>query len=421
MGGDELKRAGRMLDDRSELSEENLGASVVSLPRGSNQGAMRAYNERLVLSLIRQFGPMPKAAIARATGLSAQTVSVIMRALESDGLLVKGEPVRGQVGQPSIPMGLAENGAFFLGLKVGRGGSEVVLSDFLGEVRQYRREEHKVPSPSGVARFACETIEAFLSELPEAHRDRVAGLGIALPFRMWDWAGDETAETSAALEDWRGYDLVAELSESYDFPIYLCNDASAACSAELVFGSTAKPRDFLYVYVGYFVGGGLVLDNALHTGRSGNAAALASIPVRAPSGEMSPLVDLASLACLEEELGSGSKGAASIWNRSGEWQVPQDALESWLDRAAIGIAQAALAAVCVIDIETVLIDGSMPDEVRGELAERVAREMKKLTAPGIAMPEIQQGTIGYDAKALGAASLPLSHRFLVDRNAFPKD
>ena len=52
--------------------------------RGSNQSGMRAYNERLVLSLIRRSGPTSKAEIARLTGLSAQTVSVIMRALEAD-------------------------------------------------------------------------------------------------------------------------------------------------------------------------------------------------------------------------------------------------------------------------------------------------------------------------------------------------
>ena len=72
---------------------------------GSNQSGMRARNERLVLSILRRQGALPKAEIARKTGLSAQTVSVIMRALEQDGLLEKGEKQRGKVGQPSIPMG----------------------------------------------------------------------------------------------------------------------------------------------------------------------------------------------------------------------------------------------------------------------------------------------------------------------------
>ena len=53
---------------------------------------------------------MAKAEIARATGLSAQTISVIMRGLEEDGLLRRGEPIRGKVGQPSIPMSLDAEG-----------------------------------------------------------------------------------------------------------------------------------------------------------------------------------------------------------------------------------------------------------------------------------------------------------------------
>ena len=93
------------------MNEKNPGVQAdqetVTGIRGSNQSGMRAHNERLVLSILRRLGPMAKADIARMTGLSAQTVSVIMRALETDGLLAKGEPVRGRVGQPSVPMGLA--------------------------------------------------------------------------------------------------------------------------------------------------------------------------------------------------------------------------------------------------------------------------------------------------------------------------
>ncbi|MGN6450900.1 MAG: winged helix-turn-helix transcriptional regulator, partial [Brucella intermedia] len=50
--------------------------------RGSNQIGVRAYNERLVLALVRRHGALARADIARLTGLSAQTVSVIIRALE---------------------------------------------------------------------------------------------------------------------------------------------------------------------------------------------------------------------------------------------------------------------------------------------------------------------------------------------------
>src|SRR5215475_6756558 len=90
----------------STVDSPTQGQSRILDSGGANQIRVRAYNERLVLSLVRRHGALSKAEIARRTGLSAQTVSVIMRALEKDGLLERGEPIRGRVGQPSIPMRL---------------------------------------------------------------------------------------------------------------------------------------------------------------------------------------------------------------------------------------------------------------------------------------------------------------------------
>ena len=45
---------------------------------------------------------------------------------------MRGEPIRGRVGQPSVPLSINPEGAFFLGLKVGRRSADLVLVDFLG-------------------------------------------------------------------------------------------------------------------------------------------------------------------------------------------------------------------------------------------------------------------------------------------------
>lgn len=388
--------------------------------RGTNQSGMRAHNERLVLTLIRQMGPLAKAEIARLTGLSAQTVSVIMRALEADGFLRKGLPVRGKVGQPSVPMGLAEDGAYFLGLKVGRRSLDLVLCDFLGHVEGRVHLAHRYPAPDRVVRFANEAIGQLLEQLTDEQRRRVAGLGIAIPFRLWDWAGALGVDP-ADMAGWRDRDIAADIAESWDFPIYLRNDASAACGAELVFGEQDKPRDFLYFFVGFFVGGGLVLDNQLYTGRTGNAAALGSIPIGIRGDKVRQLVDVASLASLEQALIAGGGSGEMIWENPKSWSVPQAALGEWLSQAADGLAYAIISCACVIDFECVLIDGWLPDVVRTLIVRETARRLQEIRIAGIDVPEIREGTIGSDARALGAASLPLSNRFLVERNAFLKD
>ncbi len=397
-------------------SEASQGSHAL---RGSNQSGMRAYNERLVLSFIRQFGAMPKAEIARATGLSAQTVSVIIRSLEVDGLLERHEPVRGKVGQPSVPIGLARDGAFFLGLKIGRRSLDMVLTDFRGQIRQRLNLYHPYPTPEATVAFATDAIERMLAQLPPAHRTRVAGLGIALPNQLWDWA-EVLGIDAHAMAGWRNRDIAAELNPLWEFPVFACNDASTACGAELVFGNQDKPRDFLYFFVGFFIGGGLVLDGTLYTGRSGNAAALGSVAVPASDGRLRQLIDVASLATLESALAATGEQTALIWDDPSAWQLPAAPLETWLREAAHGIAHAIVSSVCLIDLDHVVIDGWLPAELRAELVRRVQREVTEATVAGVTAPAVVEGSIGADARALGAASLPLSERFLIERNAFLK-
>jgi Winged helix-turn-helix DNA-binding len=58
-------------------------------PRGSNHVGMRAFNERVVLQAIRLNGSLPKADLARLTGLTAQTIGLITTRLEEDDLLIR--------------------------------------------------------------------------------------------------------------------------------------------------------------------------------------------------------------------------------------------------------------------------------------------------------------------------------------------
>src|SRR5262245_65075997 len=117
------------------------------LARGGSQSGVRLYNERLVLSLIRRYGSLPKAEIARVTGLSAQTASVIVKQLEADGLVLRQRPQRGRIGQPPVPLSLNPDGAYSIGLKVGRRSSDLVLIDLMGRVRSSLHRSYRYPEP----------------------------------------------------------------------------------------------------------------------------------------------------------------------------------------------------------------------------------------------------------------------------------
>lgn len=387
-------------------------ASEAYYPRGTNQSGMRDHNERLVLSLVRQHASLAKTDIARMTGLSAQTVSVIMRELEGEGLLVRQPPVRGKVGQPSIPMALNSDGAYFIGLKIGRRSAELVLIDFLGNVRAMLQDSYRYPTPHETVDFVRTGITRVRACLDAVQAERIAGLGIAMPFELWNWA-DTAGAPREAMDRWRNLDIRAEIQSLCDFPVYLQNDATAACGAELVFGQTGNLRDFVYFYIGAFAGGGIVLDGGLYGGPTGNAGALGSMPVPGAGGRPIQLIEVASLAILEQALTARGEDAAFLWRNPEGWLGEGPEFEAWLANAGDALAYAIVAACSVIDFEAAIIDGWMPGSVRSRLVAAVGSALGRIDVEGLKVAAVREGTVGIHARALGAASLPLSERFLV--------
>lgn len=381
--------------------------------RGSNQSGMRAHNERLVLSLLRRDGALAKSDIARMSGLSAQTVSVITRGLEQEGLLLRQAPVRGRIGQPSVPLSLSPEGAFFLGLKIGRRSADLVLTDFLGRLRAKRRQVYSFPSPPALMAFVAAALPELTAELAPDQRGRVAGMGIAMPFQLWSWV-DYVGASQSEMDEWRSFDIQAGMQGIVGVPVQIQNDATAACGAELTFGTGEKPRDFLYFYFGYFIGGGLVLDGRLFTGRAGNAAGVAPMPVPGPDGRMQRLMTVASLWPLARAMEAAGQSSDQLWQEPEGWCVDPEILSAWLDSAAAGIASATLSATTLLELEAVLIDGWIPSGLRLEIVRRTHAALHSLDLAGISPPVIREGTIGPDARAIGAAAVPLAQRYLLE-------
>jgi predicted NBD/HSP70 family sugar kinase len=390
-----------------------------ALHHGTNQSGMRDHNERVVLSLLRQHGSLAKSDIARMTGLSAQTSSIIMRMLEADELVMREEPVRGRIGQPMVPMSLNPEGAFFFGLKIGRRSADLVLIDFVGTIRAMRHVPYDYPAPEHIFRIAAEGMEEMLAGLTQKQRDRVGGIGVAAPSELWKWA-DMVGAPQAVLDEWRGCDIHARIQALCPFPAYIQNDMTAACGAELVFGHSKKIVDFVYFYIGSFIGGGIVINGSLYAGRSGNAGALGSMPVASANGAMRQLIDIASITALERVVTGLGRDPSPLWASPDDWGEMGPELSDWIESAGKAIAQAAIASASVVDFEAAIIDGWMPADVRSRVADKVRSHVASFDLEGIEPPAILEGTVGIHARSLGAASLPLAERFLLGQKILRK-
>jgi predicted NBD/HSP70 family sugar kinase len=401
-------------------TDQEPATGVIDPMGGANQTRVRAYNERLVLSLVRRHGSLSKAEIARRTGLSAQTVSVIMRALEKDGLLTRGSPQRGRVGQPSIPMSLNPDGVLSLGLKIGRRSADLILMDFTGRVRFQLHEAYRYPTPSGVLAFVEAGVAKVMATMKADERERVAGLGVALPFELWNWV-EEVGAPMADMDAWRHADIATLLGERLPFPVLLQNDATAACAAELAFGHGPRFSDFAYFFLGSFIGGGVVLNHALYPGRTGNAGAFGSMPFPAKEGGQDQLIDHASVVLLEKMLLEAGRNPSSIWLTPERWDNFGGIAELWIQRTGRALALA-IATVCsVVDFEAVIIDGGFSADVRRAITAVTRRELLGLNLQGIDPPIVEEGLVGSAARAVGAASLPLFSRYHIDQSVLFKD
>lgn len=380
---------------------------------------MRAYNERLVLSLVRRHDGLAKADIARSTGLSAQTVSVIMRGLEQDGLLVRGDPVKGRVGQPSVPMHLAPGGAFSIGLKIGRRSADLALMNFVGDICQQIHQVYPYPMLAPILDFVDRGAKELLAGLPRGNLDRVAGIGIATPFELWNWA-EEVGAPKEQMETWRDVDLAVALGDRSVLPVFSRNDATAACGAELIFGCGVDLADFVYFFIGSFVGGGVVLNGGVYTGRSGNAGALGSMPMPV-SGVGRQLIDQASIFVLEKSLRDAGQDPSRLWLHPNDWTGFDDLLHRWIDHTADSLAHAIVASCSVIDFPAAVIDGGFPADVRQAIVAATQKAVTRQDLQGIRPPLVLEGSVGANARVIGGASLPFFARYLVDQNMLFKE
>jgi predicted NBD/HSP70 family sugar kinase len=385
--------------------------------RGTNQTGVKLYNERLVLSLIRAHGALSKGEIARMTGLSAQASSVIMKQLEGDGLLVKGEPQRGKVGQPSVPMSLNPEGAFSIGFKVGRRSADVVLMDMVGKSRQLIRTSYAYPTPQLLKTFLENGVNQIIDNMTRIQFGRIRGIGIAAPSEMWSWE-EEFGAPHDVVESWRLFDLKGEVEQMFSWPVHFYNDATAACAAELAFGEGRKYQDFLYVFFATLIGGGVVLDGSLYPGRRGYAGSIGSTPVPSMEPGQPPkrLIQCASIFLLERMIRDSGGDPSAIWHNNTDWSHLGPVLDRWIEQTTDSLALAIGAAISVIDFHNVVIDGGFPADVRSKIVRQTREKVARMEMQGVAPVEIVEGRIGSDARVLGAASLPLLADYARDRD-----
>ena len=167
-------------------TQSSIGDHRSHSSHGGNQVSIGQYNERLVISL-RRHGWLTKADLARMTGLSAQTMTVIVKRLLEGGLLLSGDKVRGRVGQPSTLFKLNPEGAVSIGIKIGRRSLDLLVMGFDGTILTRRTLRFALPDAIETRALINTHLPELLASLPVEQQSRILGAGIAMPRTLAGW------------------------------------------------------------------------------------------------------------------------------------------------------------------------------------------------------------------------------------------
>jgi predicted NBD/HSP70 family sugar kinase len=390
-------------------------------PRGSNHVGMRAFNERVVLQTIRLNGSLAKADLARLTGLTAQTIGLIITRLDEDGLLIRHDRIRGRIGQPSVPIALNPDGAFSLGIKIGRRSADWLLVDFTGQVRQRQSMEYAFPDAATLLPAIDQRMKAMLHALGDL-APRLVGVGVAAPFQLGGWH-KMLGLSEAQSTEWNDIDLRARVQAMIEAPVSFAKDTVAACVAELVSGRGRDVKSYLYLFVDTFVGGGLVINSHLHMGAHGNAGAVASLPLGLSGGGTQmpeQLVSQASLWELEQRYLAHGLDPSAAYDERALSEAFASETQAWIDKATQALAHCVVSGTAFLDIDTVVIDGSFCPALQNQVIERTNAALKSYNWEGLWPATVIAGNVGPDARALGGALLPLHANFAPDQGLFLK-
>ncbi|MEV7110056.1 ROK family protein [Streptomyces anulatus] len=257
---------------------------------GSQTSLHRANLERVVRA-VRMAGSLTQAEIARSTGLSAATVSNIVRELK-DGGTVEVTPTSAG-GRRARSVSLSGDAGIVIGVDFGHTHLRVAVGNLAHQVLAEESEPLDVDASSAEGFDRAEVLVKRLIAATGIGPDKVIGIGLGVPGPIDVESG--TLGSTSILPGWTGINPSEELSGRLGVPVYVDNDANLGALGELVWGSGRGVKDLAYIKVASGVGAGLVIDGTIYRGPGGTAGEIGHITL----DESGPVCRCGNRGCLE--------------------------------------------------------------------------------------------------------------------------
>jgi glucokinase-like ROK family protein len=350
--------AAELTDSQKVEGMPRKGAQVETTPPDKPE-----QRELSVLQLIHSGANDSRLDVARKTGLSAASITAMVRELMAMGLVVESEAVSSSVGRKPIPLKIRGDAGYVIGLDIGSFYTRVVVTDLNGLIAYKHRVETGLSE--GRVRVLRRVFEAVHSAIRSVSlpRNSLLAMGVA-------HSGVIDAEKGMVLSyprpgqmaEWKNVPLQSICEQEFKLPCRLEDSVRMRAAAEQVYGLGRKVEDFLYIDAGMGIGAAIYFAGKLYRGGGGKAGEFGHITV----DEDGPLCSCGNNGCLE----SVASCAAII-------QAVRVAMERGVDSKIRDLAKGDLEQV---SIEVIARAAAENDS----LAFRVLREAASYIALGLA-------------------------------------
>lgn len=341
--------------------------------RRINQEDLRNHNLSVTLdTLLRTQKPMSRADLAKETGLTKATLSLLASMLIESGVVQEGEPVVSTTyGRPSTPLEIHGGSIAGIGLQINTDGYGCLALDLNGDTlgREWVSEDMTGTDPYEI--FAKLDAMTFPLESRLKRRGcKVVGAGFALPGIVTDDMWLLVARNLG----WENVNLT-RFNVVRRLDVVAGNEAKMAAIAQIPGYATERASflnvvdrtdSFIYLSTDIGIGGAVVRDGEVVMGSHGFAGEIGHLSV-AMDG---PLCSCGRHGCLEAFAGRRALVEAAGIAEDGDatsseaidmflqrWRAGDSDVAKVVDQAADALVSAIASAVNLVDVDTVLLGG----------------------------------------------------------------
>jgi N-acetylglucosamine repressor len=364
---------------QTHLDHQDRNTPPLRRQSGQDLQNLRAGNLWVLLSAVRQHGPLTRNDLAQLTGLAPSSVTRLIRELEQLGLVMqtgKGESSGGR--QPSL---VVANPAAGLVVSLDLSGRNLrggVFDAGNNLIKFVDRPFHGL-GPQALEVQIRNMVNDLLAE-PAARDLPLLGIGVSLPGAVDSQTGDVRDSYNLRLHN---YPLRRYLSAEFNLPVYIEHDASVAALAEHYYGAGRSLSHLIYILVSTGIGSGILIDGQIYRGESGMSGEFGHI-ILDPVGQMCVC---GKLGCLE------ALAAAPAILSSARWMASHGRSEL-LSSLSSDDPQC-------ITLETVAQAARLGDTIAGEILAKSAAHVAQGIATYASLFDISHIVIGGEVAELG--------------------